>query len=89
MKKNVKSLSKLNEEAREIELDQSHIDAELATIAEHANVPFISKIEIVCPQGNCDFLWKDQLTYSDSSHWSMEGMKFFGARLVEHDTFKS
>ncbi|MBK6736525.1 MAG: hypothetical protein IPG64_00890 [Haliea sp.] len=86
--KNVKLISQLNEQVREIELDQSHMDSELSTIAEQSEVLFISKIDLVCPQGNCDFLLEDQFSYSDTSHWTLKGSKFFGARLVEHDVFK-
>jgi peptidoglycan/LPS O-acetylase OafA/YrhL len=88
MKKNVASVSQLNKKSMEIALDLSHIDSELAAIALQTNVSFISKFDLVCPQRNCDFLLEDQLSYSDTSHWSMEGMKFFGARLVEHSIFK-
>lgn len=80
--------SEINAAAKNLQRDGSAIDSALKGVADDANVSFISKVEIVCPDGECDILLDDRLSYSDRSHWTWEGARLFGSRLVDHPVFQ-
>jgi len=45
---------------------------------------FISKVNIVGPERECELHDYNQLTYTDSNHWSELGFKLYGNRLLGH-----
>ena len=67
--------------------DREKVAESLRRISEAIPVDYISKFDIVCPQGRCDILLQDQLSYSDGNHWTVKGMELFGQRLVNHPVF--
>lgn len=59
------------------------IEQSLEHIALAHDIPFISKIDLVCPtHGQCDYVVDRALTYWDVSHWSEAGLRVFGSRLA-------
>jgi len=67
--------------------DREQVDQLVQAASQAVPTAFISKLDIVCPEARCDILLGDQLSYADGNHWTVEGMKLFGRRLVRHPTF--
>lgn len=61
----------------------------LAGIASDAGVSFVSKANAVCPDKLCDIVIASEIGYTDPQHWSVAGMKFYGARLVSDPVFRA
>jgi len=64
-------------------------DVRLRVIAEISNVYFISKRELICPNYICQIQIGDKLGYWDTQHWTPDGMRLYGKRLVSDPLFKS
>jgi peptidoglycan/LPS O-acetylase OafA/YrhL len=64
-------------------------EREVLRIAKKTNSFFISKIDIVCPQGACQLHDNTRLTYADSSHWSELGMSLYGEAIVKLPPFSN
>ena len=60
-------------------------DNELSKIANNTGAIYISKQDdIVCPNKQCVLVIDGALTYTDQSHWSPIGLKFYGKKLTQH-----
>ena len=87
--KNLKNIEEINSIAWK---KQYHIpkysDDDLFEIAKKAQVHFISKSEIVCPDKKCKVLINSTMGYVDGGHWSLIGLKYYGQLLINHKIFK-
>ncbi len=64
--------------------EADRINKGLASSAEAAGVPFVSKEGIVCPNRTCTVLSDDgKLMLWDASHWTIDAERLFGERLLE------
>lgn len=63
----------------------SDVDAAIAETIVRRDLPitYVSKIKILGPLTNDDFLVENEYTYSDGDHWSAKGEEIFGARLIK------
>ncbi|MFM8957142.1 MAG: acyltransferase family protein [Actinomycetota bacterium] len=59
------------------------VDTALRTIAESAELQYISKQEIIAFSYRKDFEIAEGYTYSDRTHWSSVGEKYFGGKLLQ------
>ena len=78
------NLKLINEEAwnfRYKALDA--LEPALKQIADEAGVVFVSKADIVCPINRCRILIEDQILYSDTQHWTVPGMHYYGRHILE------
>lgn len=69
---------------RQAEQLSSQIDEILRKLAKNSSVPFLSKMKIVNFDYSTDFEIPEGFTYSDRTHWSTVGEKYFGKRLVDN-----
>jgi len=60
------------------------MDSQLAEISAKAGAEFISKGEILCPNGKCTMVHDAQITYADSQHLSIAGMRLMGGALTRN-----
>lgn len=62
-------------------------DLRIEEIADNTDSSFISKQELICQQEICLLFDDGQITYTDSQHWSMAGLKLFGTSLITDTDF--
>ena len=84
----VAALSDLDREAWSMRnLNYEDFDDRLKEIAASAGAYFVSKVELVCPGQECTVMADGEFTYTDAQHWTVPGLKLYGARLLEHPVF--
>lgn len=84
----VAALSDLDREAWSMRnLNYEDFDDRLKEIAASAGAYFVSKVELVCPGQECTVMADGEFTYTDAQHWTVPGLKLYGARLLEHPAF--
>lgn len=62
-------------------------DSILAGVADQTDSDFISKNELVCPDKKCKLLIDNEFGYTDSQHWSLVGMNYYGRLLASDKAF--
>jgi hypothetical protein len=78
----LEGLRRLLREKRITELDA--MNAGLAAIARAAGVAYHDKLDLVCDDEGCDVLdADDRLVLRDYGHWTLEGARHFGRKMVE------
>jgi hypothetical protein len=63
----------------------------LAKISQELGVEYIDKLPFICleVQSHCDVLDADgHLLFYDYGHWTLEGAKHFGEKMIESGRFK-
>lgn len=83
----IKDINMLNKVAQGRLHDLNFINQELLTVAKNTGAYYLLKSDIVCPNGQCQFIHNNGFTYSDSNHWSNEGIKKYGELIVNHKSF--
>ena len=84
----VAALSDLDREAWSMRnLNYEDFDDRLKEIAASAGAYFVSKVELVCPGQECTVMADGEFTYTDAQHWTVPGLKLYGARLLQHPVF--
>ena len=48
------------------------------------NVEYFDRIKLVCESRKCKVTDNNNLLYHDTSHWTKEGVLFYGQRLYEY-----
>ncbi len=74
-------------EVRVMELDE--INLELSELSKRLKLPYLDKLEFLCdPASNqCDAVDANgAVLYTDYGHWSLEGAKVFGQRMLDDKT---
>lgn len=64
----------------------------LRALAEEMNLPFVDKVPYLCDlaEGTCDVIDEQgKILYTDYGHWTVEGARFFGARMLQDDQFSA
>ena len=67
------------------------INLRLAKISQELGVDYIDKVPFICSadQSQCDVLDADgHLLIYDYGHWTLEGAKHFGEKMIESGRFK-
>tara|TARA_B110000977_G_scaffold136427_1_gene173322 strand:- start:156 stop:656 length:501 start_codon:yes stop_codon:yes gene_type:complete len=88
--KNLDNPVEINEVAwsRSGYVNTEKIDIRLAKVASETGSYFVSKQDVICPLEKCIMLIDGQMGYVDTAHWSIVGMKYYGARLLETPEFQ-
>lgn len=84
------SIGELVAARRNTELDALNI--KVSTLAEELGLPYIDKVPYLCDltANSCDVIDEQgKILYTDYGHWTVEGARFFGARLLQDDQFRS
>ncbi|MEM9761962.1 MAG: acyltransferase family protein [Pseudomonadota bacterium] len=64
----------------------AEINRDLRKLAEELDIPFLSRVELICPPGNgrCTLVTPDgRKTMYDAQHWTLEGAAYFGRLAAE------
>ena len=65
------------------------VSKELSTVAAKFDTPLLSRYDIVCPFGECEFLSEgNRLLLNDRTHWASAGYEHFGRRACRDDRLK-
>lgn len=83
----VEDVSLINTLAWDKRKNNDDLEDNLQTIANESNVAFLSKESLVCYKESCNILLDKSLGYSDSNHWTWEGMKVYGRQIALHPIF--
>ena len=88
--KSLESPEEINEVAWPLSghVQTTRIDVRLAKVASETGSYFVSKQDVICPLEKCIMLIDGQMGYVDTAHWSIVGMKYYGARLLETPEFQ-
>jgi hypothetical protein len=64
------------------------VDEYMMKVSQENNIKFISKLKIINYDPQKDYYIDDNITYSDSDHWSSFGEKYFGYQIFNSKEFK-
>jgi hypothetical protein len=87
--KKVKGITAINAFAKKKMIDLSELERDVLLVAKQADVYFISKIDIVCPNAECIMHKNNKLTYADSNHWGLLGLKIYGESITNLAPFNN
>ena len=68
--------------------DLIEVDKKLKEVSKKNNIKYISKIDILDFKFERDFIVNNNLTFSDTDHWSEFGEVYFGKKLVFNSIIK-
>ena len=63
------------------------VDKYMKKVANENDIKYISKLEIIKFNPQTDYYIDNNLTYSDSDHWSLFGEKYFGKQILNSQKF--
>ncbi len=66
----------------------SKVDDYMKKVAKENDIKFISKIDVIKYDPKKDYYINDNISYSDSDHWSHFGEKYFGKKIFNSQIFK-
>ena len=69
--------------------DLIEVDEKLKKISKENNINYVSKIETIGFNIKNDFLINNNITYSDTDHWSEFGEIYFGKKLIKNSIVKN
>jgi hypothetical protein len=59
------------------------LNEKIKKYAEILNVEYFDRIKLVCERSKCKVIDNNDLLYSDTSHWTGDGILFYGQKLYE------
>jgi peptidoglycan/LPS O-acetylase OafA/YrhL len=68
--------------------DLIYVDKKLKELSTQNNIKYLSKIDILDYKFDKDFIVDENLTFSDTDHWSEFGEVYFGKKLVFNSILK-
>lgn len=66
----------------------SDLDLELSQTAELSGINYVSLIKLINYKSKTDYFSDNKLMFSDKTHWSQEGEKYFGKKIIESNLLK-
>ena len=69
--------------------DLIYVDKKLKELSIQNNIKYLSKIDILDFKFDKDFIVDENLTFSDTDHWSKFGEVYFGKKLVFNSILKN
>ena len=63
--------------------DTDLLNEKIKKYAEILNVEYFDRIKLVCERSKCKVIDNNDLLYSDTSHWTGDGILFYGQKLYE------
>jgi peptidoglycan/LPS O-acetylase OafA/YrhL len=66
----------------------SNLDLILSQVSETSGINYISLIELINYQSKTDYFSNKKLMFSDKTHWSIHGEKYFGKKIIENDLLR-
>ena len=64
------------------------VDEYMIKVSQENNIKFISKLNIIKYDPKKDYYINNNISYSDSDHWSLFGEKYFGNQIFNSKEFK-
>ena len=64
------------------------VDEYMIKVSQENNIKFISKLNIIKYDPKKDYYINNNISYSDSDHWSLFGEKYFGNQIFKSKEFK-
>jgi len=72
--------------------DLDTLNEKVSALATELNLAYVDKVPYLCnlSANACDAVDEQgNILYTDYGHWTVEGARFFGARMLQNDTFRS
>lgn len=66
---------------RDLKIDA--INQDIKTLAKKFNVKYYDRTKLVCKENKCIVINNNNLLYTDSDHWSQNGVIYYGQKLYE------
>ena len=66
----------------------SKVDQYMKKVSKENDIKFISKLDIIKYDPRKDYYINNNISYSDSDHWSFFGEKYFGNQIFNSQIFR-
>ena len=66
----------------------SSLDSALSRNSESSGIKYVSLINLINYQSEKDYFHNNRLMFSDKTHWSIDGEKYFGKKIIESNLLK-
>lgn len=66
----------------------SNLDLALSRSAEFNGINYVSLIKLINYESKTDYFRNNRLMFSDKTHWSLDGEKYFGKKIIESNLLR-